>query len=349
MSLRIGLVGCGHISAAHLRGWRKARACRVAGVLDLDRQLADRRAREFGVARVYDELDELMEECDVVDVCSPPATHAEIALRAIQHGRHLLVEKPLVVDLGEWEALLEALRDSPSVVTVVHNIRFAWSVRTARRWLDEGRIGALLRLNRQFLTSPERDRMLGGDAHWSHRLPGGRWLETLPHELYLIHHFAGALDLRGVVAVRTPDAPGGVRADEVLLSFAGERCIATVEYSANCRVNRRALTLHGTLGRIEIDLLSGALALSTFRDSRWLRAVGGPYLEAGTTVLRALPQRAGYLARRLRGMTPHAELIRALARHLHGQGPPPTPRDEIDYVIRKSAEIGEAIERQIEA
>ena len=347
MTLNVGLVGCGHISAAHLRGWRRAAGCRVSGLFDLDAALASRRARGFGVPRVHDDLDRLISTSDVVDVCTPPATHAEIAGRTLRAGRHLLIEKPLVTELSEWEALLEVAAGSSAVITVVHNIKFAHGVQVARRWLDEGRIGRLIRLSRRFLTSPERDRMLEAESHWSHRLPGGRWLETLPHALYLTHHLAGPLELADVVALATSEPPGRHGADEVLVTLAGEDRVATIEYSARCRANTRTLSLIGTEGRIELDLLSGAVWRSTVHDRRWKRAVGVSYMEAARTLAHGVPERAGHLLRRLRGVTPHGRLIAALADHLRGEGPPPTPLDEIDYVIRNCDRIGRAIDRRI--
>lgn len=349
MSLRVGLVGCGHISAAHLRGWRKAADCEVTGLFDLDGTVAAARARQFAVPRVHHDLDRLIAESDVVDVCTPPTTHARIALATLRAGRHLLIEKPLVTELREWEELLAAADDSPGVITVVHNIKFARAVQVARRWLEEGRIGELTRLNRRFLTSPEGDRMLRAETHWSHRLPGGRWLETLPHALYLIHHFAGPLKLSQVVALATSLPPGRYGADEVLVSLTGDRCLATVEYSARCRANTRTLTLIGTEGRIELDLLSGAVWRSAVHDRRWKRLPGVSYIEAGLELAGALPERAGHLLHRLRGDTPHGRLIGALAAHLRGEGAAPTPLEEIDYVIRNCDRIGREIDRQIGA
>ena len=70
-------------------------------------------------------------------------------------------------------------------------------------------------------------------------------------------------------------------------------------------------------------------------------------MEAASTLARSVPERAGHLLRRLRGVTPHGRLIAALAAHLRGEGPPPTPLDEIDYVIRNCDRIGRAIDQRI--
>ncbi len=346
-SLRVGLVGAGHIAGSHIRAWRRTPDCAVVGVHDLDRAAAERLTRSHRLATAFDSLDALLASVDVVDVCTPPATHAAVALRAVAAGRHLLLEKPAVVELADWEALSAALAGSPSRVGVVHNLKFARAVERTRRWIDGGHIGTVLRVQREFLTDPAGDRMLGGDRHWSHGLPGGRWIETLPHELYLLHHLVGPMEVREVVVSPTGGAPAGAPADEVLVTLERRGTLATLHYSANCRLNRRRLTVIGSEGWIDVEMLADCARLSRRRDAPWRRALG-PQLFDGAAALAGWPaDRAAWLARRLRGQTPHAAVIRAFGAYLHGRGEPPTPLAEIDYVVRNTDRIGRLIQERL--
>lgn len=345
--LKVGIIGCGHISAAHLKAWRKVPHVTLCGVYDLKHELAEKRAAEFQVP-IYDSVADLISACDVIDICTPPQTHAALAKQVIAAGKHLVVEKPVVTELADWEAMTAALKTSPSQIAVIHNMKVAESVQTAKRWVAQGKIGAVLRIQREFLTSRADDRMLEGDKHWSHALPGGRWFETLPHELYLTHYFAGALPLGQVTALHTDKAPDGARADEVLITLQGERCLATIHFSAHCEQNRRVFTLQGTRGRIVVDILGDYATLATTRDSQMGRALGGEVAaEAGRAVLRWFPDRAGYLKRRVRRETPHGRIISRFADYLRGGGEHPTPLDEVDYVIRNCDAIGRAIDTQL--
>jgi predicted dehydrogenase len=345
--LRVGLIGCGKISEAHLRGFAKTSGCIVRGVYDIDSKMASECARKHGIGKVYTDVDELIANSEVVDVCTPPQTHASLALKALSAGRHLLIEKPMVTKVEDWFAIREAAENRRLVVTVVHNLKFLRCVQQAKCWVNEGKIGRLLRLNRQFLTDPASDRMLAGCGHWSHSLPGGRWFETLPHELYLTHWFAGPLPLGGVVAQRTPAAPAGVRADEVQVTFRGERSLATFEFSASCRTNRRMLTLLGTDGIITLDLLSDFAALSTVRDGQGMRGVGRLPLESAQNVLRWVPDRCAYAWRHVTNDSPHARIIRQFDLFMQGKAPTPTPLDEVDYVVKNCELIGREIDRQV--
>ncbi|MCL4263420.1 MAG: Gfo/Idh/MocA family oxidoreductase [Anaerolineae bacterium] len=343
----VGLVGCGHISVTHLQAWQKTAGCQVVGVSDLSHELAQKRMAEFNIPTLFPDLDTLIAACDVVDICTPPQVHAWMAEKVIAAGKHLIIEKPLVTAVADWEKLKANLRQSGQEVTVIHNLKFSHSVQQAKKWLDEGRIGQVIRIRREFLTSPSSDRMLVGNGHWSHQLPGGRWFETLPHELYLTHYFAGPLALDAVSIIHTEQAPAGASADEVVIVLKDGRSLATIHFSANCEQNRRVFTVQGSEGMITVDILSDFATLATLKDQKNRRVVGRPLLEAGQTALRAFPDRTAYLQRRRRKDTPHSHLIQQFGHYLQGQAPPPTPLAEVDYVVRYCDQIGQEIERQL--
>ncbi len=348
MVLNVGIVGCGLISKAHIRAWQKTPGFTVRGVLDTNAEQARTRAAEYKIDTVYERLDQLIGDCDVVDVCTPPQSHAVIAQQAVAGGRHLVMEKPVVTSVADWDRLAASVQAAKTKLCVIHNAKFARGMQTAKRWVDEGRIGEVIRVHREFLTHASVDRMLVGEGHWSHTLPGGRWFETMPHELYLTHWFAGPLDLASVTALHTPHAPPGARADEVLVVLRGDRCIGTFQFSANCRQNRRTVTIQGTTGRIYVDLLSDFADLSTQTDSKLKRAMGTPIIAAARTLLRAGPDRSRYGLQRLQGLeSPHLRIIRALGLSLQGLGEEPTPFVEVDYVIRMGDKIAKEIDRQV--
>jgi len=343
----VGLVGCGLISHAHLSAWARTPGFTVAGVLDTNREQAQKRAEEFKIARVLGTLDELVEAGDVVAVCTPPSSHAAIAERAIRSKKHLVMEKPVVTDVADWNRIAPIAREAGVKIAVIHNVKYLSSVQQAKRWVDDGKIGDVIRVRREFLTHPDADRMLSGEKHWSHTLPGGRWFETLPHELYLTHWLAGPLDLSGVTIVASNNAPPGAPADEVVVTLGGERAIASFEFSAHCKENRRTLTVQGTTGRIVVDLLADFAQLSTHPDSKARRVVGRTILDAGSTLLRAGVDRSRYGYRKLRKESPHLHIIQKLGANLRGEGEEPTPFEEIDYVVRMGDQIGREIDRQV--
>jgi predicted dehydrogenase len=257
------------------------------------------------------------------------------------------MEKPVVTKVADWDRLSRLVTEAKSKIAVIHNIKFASSVQMAKRWVEQGRIGDVIRVQREFLTHESADRMLVGNDHWSHSLPGGRWFETMPHELYLTHWLAGPLELSNVTVLSSPDAPPGAPADEVVVTLSGGRTISTFHFSANCRENRRTLMIQGTHGRIDVDLLSDFATLSKRGDSKLRRAFGRAIVEAGNTLLHAVPDRGRYGVEKLRKLSPHVKIINLLGRHLQGHAEEPTPIAEVDYAIRVGDRVGREIDREV--
>jgi predicted dehydrogenase len=338
-------VGCGHIAGVHVRAWKSTGTCEIEGVYDINQDSARAFADRFGIPRVFDRVDVLADGVDIVDDCSPPAVHVSVALEAVGKGKDYLVEKPMVLSSSDLDGILELQRSSGSRICVIHNLKYNLGVRAARRWVDEGRIGKLLSLERHFLTDPTTDRMLRGENHWSHRLPGGRWVETLPHELYLVYHFMGPLDVEHVQSLRLRDSPHPHTADEMMVTLQGEDGVASLRFSARCRSNLRTLTLFGSEGTIRVELLAGTAVLFKPRTRKWVRGVGLDTLNAAKTLARMIPDRFGAVSTQARRETAHARLIRDYARHLVEGGPAPVSLEEIEYVVR----TGEEISRQAAA
>jgi predicted dehydrogenase len=109
----IGLVGCGEISAAHHRAYRElADHCELVALSDVSEAAARRPAQEFGVETVYPHYhDQLADRrVDVVAICTPHYLHASMAVAAAAAGKHVLVEKPMCMHVGEVHEMVQAAR-----------------------------------------------------------------------------------------------------------------------------------------------------------------------------------------------------------------------------------------------
>ena len=100
-TLRIGIVGSRFAAHLHLLAYRRAYgvAVRLAGVTSPTAERREAFSRESG-ATAYPDLVALLPHVDVVDVCSPPATHEPVALQAIEAGKHVIIEKPFTGAFG---------------------------------------------------------------------------------------------------------------------------------------------------------------------------------------------------------------------------------------------------------
>src|SRR5262249_42714043 len=103
VTLAVGIVGCGKGSRPHIPALRAARGGELAAAVGVDPRAA--RAAGAAVAR---SLAELIERVDLVAVCTPPETHANVALDALAAGRDVLVEKPLAATLDDADRIVAA-------------------------------------------------------------------------------------------------------------------------------------------------------------------------------------------------------------------------------------------------
>lgn len=144
MTLRIGLAGAGYWAALqHAPMHSEASGTELVGVWALEQDLRENLAARHGVP-AYATFDELLAHCDAVDFAIPPAVQAELAVRAAQAGKHLLLEKPIAGDLDGALRLVEAVRETgvKTVVSLTRRFhpRTEEFIQSARRLAAEGQI-----------------------------------------------------------------------------------------------------------------------------------------------------------------------------------------------------------------
>lgn len=344
---KVGIIGCGHISDTHIKSWKKTAGSEVVSVFDVNADLAKQKASKYGISDISATVEEIIAKCDVLDVCTPPKTHFDIAMKVINAGKHLLIEKPIVTDISEWETIKEAINKKGVKFGVLHNLKFSLAVQNAKKLIDDGKIGELIRINRYFLTHPDHDRMLMAKGHWSHSLPGGRWFETMPHELYLTHYFSGHSELKSVSVVTSKNPLPGARAEEVCFILENDKCISSYHYSSKCKLNKRYIEFIGTEGLIYVDVLSDMLFIDSTVGNRSNRGVGITLKDSVSRIAQAVPDRLNYLTQRNKGISPHTRIILQFDEYLHGQAVSPTPMDEVDFVVHYCDIVGKEIDKEV--
>ena len=107
--LKGGIVGCGWISHfSHIPAFRKIKNAEIIAVCDQSEEVARKTASRFGIANTYRDFSLMLkeEQLDFIDICSPPHTHFELCMEAMEAGMHILTEKPMVLDTAEAEEVI---------------------------------------------------------------------------------------------------------------------------------------------------------------------------------------------------------------------------------------------------
>ena len=142
----IGVIGAGKIAELlHFPGYTKIENVRLEAAADPNKERLLEIKKKFGVQEVYNDYHDLLanKEIDAVSICTPPELHKTITIEALEHGKHVLCEKPLATSVDDCYAVMEALNGTKKFVMPAFNYRFTPSVRLANEIISRGKLGDL--------------------------------------------------------------------------------------------------------------------------------------------------------------------------------------------------------------
>jgi predicted dehydrogenase len=122
-TLRVGVVGVGHIGKNHARLYAELAGGQFTAIYDTDRAVAQERGAEFRV-KAMGSLEEFAEQVDAASIATPTNTHFEIARELLSRGKHLLVEKPIADNTAHATELAELAASRGLVLQIGHVERF---------------------------------------------------------------------------------------------------------------------------------------------------------------------------------------------------------------------------------
>ena len=156
--VKLGLIGCGRVAETrHLPALASLPQAQVVAVADIDPERLKTVADTFRIEHRYPDFQNLLSNStiDAVAICVPAQFHVEVALTALDAGKHLFIEKPLALSLDEADQLIERASRSPVQAMVGFNLRGHRLVQQAREIIRQGMLGTL-ELIRTALTSDTR-------------------------------------------------------------------------------------------------------------------------------------------------------------------------------------------------
>jgi len=157
--VRIGIAGMGFMGVTHFRAIEKIRGAKVVAICTRDQKKLQGDWRKVqgnfggsgGVQDVsklgrYEELDELLADpqVDLIDLCLPTSMHVEWSVKALEAGKHLLLEKPIALDLKGADRILAAARVKRRLFMVAHVLRYFPEFRLVKELVGKGTYGPVL-------------------------------------------------------------------------------------------------------------------------------------------------------------------------------------------------------------
>ncbi len=146
MTITVGVIGCGYWGPNLIRNFAEAEGAELRWVCDADARRVERMARRYPSARAASDYTELLADprLDAVVIATPVATHYPFARRALEAGKHVLVEKPFTASVREAEDLIALAERERLTLMVDHTFIYTGAVRRIKELVAGGEVGDLL-------------------------------------------------------------------------------------------------------------------------------------------------------------------------------------------------------------
>jgi predicted dehydrogenase len=142
-TIRLGVAGLGYWGPNLARNFAAIPGCELAWLCDVDDAGRDRLARSYPSARATAQLDDLLgdPELDAVVLATPVPTHADLAVRVLEAGKHCFVEKPLATTVTDAERAVDAAERAGRTLMVGHLLEYHPGLRALKELADSGELG----------------------------------------------------------------------------------------------------------------------------------------------------------------------------------------------------------------
>lgn len=284
--LSVGMIGYNFMGKAHSNAWRQAGRffdlpveIGLKTICGRNRAQVEKAKEKFGWEQTSGDWREVVADpgIDIVDITTPNDSHAEIAIEAAKHGKAILCEKPLALDVAECEAMVAAVKKAGVVNMVCHNYRRIPAIALAKQMIEDGLLGDRIfhyraRYAQDWITNPAfplvwrlQSKIAGSGAHGdidAHIIDLGRYLVGEIKEVCgLMETFIKErpLPVEGTVgrSARASEKTGKVTVDDAV-SWIGRfknGALASLEATrfAHGRKNHITLEINGSKGSLAFN------------------------------------------------------------------------------------------------
>jgi predicted dehydrogenase len=200
--LAVGIVGCGNVSDDYFRSCAMYPEIEIAACADVNTDLAERKAGEYGLRRAMEPAALLADpELDLVINLTPPSVHATLNLEALDAGKHVFSEKPLAPDLATAKRILTRAKEVDRAVGSAPATFLGGGLQTCRKVIDDGWIGRPVAAVAFFTSRGYEHWHPAVDSYYS--VGGGPLLDIGPYSVSALTHLLGPVTRVSGSAKRT--------------------------------------------------------------------------------------------------------------------------------------------------
>lgn len=190
--MKVAVIGCGSVAKVHFKALSENPGTEIAAVADIKPERADAAALEYG-AKAYYDFDGLLknEKLDAIHICTPHYLHTTMAVKALEKGINVLLEKPCSVSVDEVEILRNAQVKSGKQLGICFQNRYNTCVCEAKKIIHSGEMGAV-KSARAFVTWHRNAGYYSDDWHGTlDKECGGVLINQSIHTMDLVQYLCG--------------------------------------------------------------------------------------------------------------------------------------------------------------
>lgn len=254
------------ISDIHIRGIRRLENTEIVGIVDSDLRRAREKAEQYGIPAAFATQGELLRAAspDVCHVLTPPATHADLCVEALEAGTHVYVEKPFASSVADCERMIAAAARVGRELCVGHCLVYDPLVRRALQLIQSGELGEPIHVSGVYCFDTAR--IPGYDnKRWYRALAGGFLEDLAAHPASVLIHILGDAHTvaRALPGSAEPD-PERAR-DDIAAVIGAERGTGSLLVSLDARPEEVSVDVYCTRGTVRINLSTMVVAVEPDR------------------------------------------------------------------------------------
>lgn len=190
--IKVGIIGCGIIAKHHLEAYKKSAKAEVVALADIVPKQVEILAKEYGIKKTYADYRSLLKDdsIEAVSVCIPNFLHAEVTVKALESGKHVLCEKPMALNLRQAQKMDQIAQEANKVLMIAMCHRFQAGSQALKRIINSGKLGKIYHAHVSLL----RRRGIPGLGGWfttKSQSGGGPLIDIGVHALDLTIWLAG--------------------------------------------------------------------------------------------------------------------------------------------------------------
>jgi predicted dehydrogenase len=334
--LKIALLGCGVAIEHHLAALRGVPDIELAWFCDKDQSKAKRAMEMWGKGGLTaPDFDTLIEQAKphVVHICTPPGTHAHFAVKAMEAGCHVLLEKPMATSPEEAERILEARDRSGCALCVMHNHMFDPPIIRVRELVERGTLGELVFGEGRYFLDIDKMAKEGMDRpdHWALALRSGIAGEYTPHTIYLLQSFFGPCQkLQLMHRSNTSLIEQGLPRETFAIQLSFENALGRIFMMDCMPYGHFSIDLYGTRATVHINMMDLTYRIGRIRSGLPLAAarMGSTFEEGLQSLWQTLANATRIATGRLKRRPGHRALVHAFYQSLRNGNPVPISGEE---------------------